>query len=352
MNSLQFPPFLQPGDSVILLSPSGKIDHSFLKGAKKRLKSWGLDVTTAPHAGTASGWYAGSIRQRWSDLQNALNNDKAKAILCSRGGYGAVHLVDKLDFTRFCEHPKWLIGFSDITALHNVVQRHGFASLHAPMARHLTVEPDDDRSASTLKELLFGTLPDYLLPSHKLNRKGSATGILRGGNLSVLQGLRGTPYDFPAEETILFLEDVGERPHSIERMMYNLKLGGVLEKLSGLIIGQFTEYEENLSLGKKLCEALADVVKEYAYPVCFDFPVGHTSRNEPLICGAEVKLEVGSKEVKLHFNNPINNPKDETELSPTSFVRRVAAGRGVRQQNQKFHCRRGRNEGRSRRASV
>ena len=278
MNSLIFPPYVHEGDRVIILSPSSKIDKSFLKGAKKRLKSWGLDVVVAKHAGSAHGTYA------------------------------AVHLVGQLDFTKFRRHPKWLIGFSDITALHNVLQQNGFASLHAPMARHLTVEPEDDFCTQTLKDILFGnklqeeTSFGYTCPAHKLNHKGEGTGILRGGNISVFYGLRGTPYDIPAEGTVLFIEDIGERPHAVERMMYNLKLGGVLEKLSGLVIGQFTEYEENMSLGKDLYGALADLVKEYDYPICFGFPVGHVTMNVPMINGARVTLEVGKKEVKLSFN--------------------------------------------------
>lgn len=309
MESLIFPPTVQEGDRVILLSPSGKIDKSFLNGANKRLKSWGLEVVTAKHADGSCGKYAGSIHQRLDDLQAALDDERAKVIFCSRGGYGAVHLVDKLDFTRFKQHPKWLIGFSDITALHNLFQANGFASLHAPMARHLTVEPEDDPCTQALKNILFGNLPDgetlpaYTCPTHKLNHKGTATGTLRGGNLAVFYGLRGTPYDIPAEGTILFIEDVGERPHAIERMIYNLKLGGVLDKLSGLIIGQFTEYEEDLSLGKELYGALADVLKEYDYPICFGFPVGHVKQNLPLVNGAQVTLEVGRKEVRLSMKS-------------------------------------------------
>lgn len=308
MSSLIFPPYLQEGDRIIILSPSSKIDKSFLRGATKRLKSWGLKTILSKHAGSANGTYSGSIRQRLNDLQDAMDDEKAKAIFCSRGGYGAVHLVDKLDFTKFRKHPKWFIGFSDITALHNVFQQNGFASLHAPMARHLTIAPEGDYCTELLKSILFGNMPESL-PSitytltnpHKLNQKGAGTGILRGGNLSVLYGLRGTPYDIPAEGTILFIEDVNERPHAVERMIYNLKLGGVLERLSGLIIGQFTEYEENKSLGKDLYGALSDLVKEYDYPVCFNFPVGHVAENFPLINGSQVTLEVGKKEVKLNF---------------------------------------------------
>lgn len=301
MNVLKLPPSLHEGDKVVILSPSGKIDRSFLKGAQKRLESWGLRAVLSKHAGSSSGRYAGTIKQRLEDFQAAMDDKEVKAILCSRGGYGAIHIMNKLNFDRFGQHPKWMIGFSDITALHNLFQQNGFASLHAPMARHLTVEPEDDPCTLHLKEILFGNLPAYNVKKHVLNHKGTARGTLRGGNMAVFHGLHGTPYDLPAEGTILFIEDISERPHSIERMMYNLKLGGVLERLSGLIIGQFTEYEEDHSLGKELYRALADMVKEYDYPICFNFPVGHVTNNLPLIEGAEVELTVGKKSVELVF---------------------------------------------------
>lgn len=307
MDKLIIPPYLHEGDKVVILSPSGKIDKSFLKGAVKRLTSWGLHPVLSRHAGSSNGVYAGTVSQRLEDLQEAMDDADTRAILCSRGGYGAVHLVDKLDFSRFRESPKWLIGFSDITALHNLWQKEGFASLHAPMARHLTVEPEDDFCTQALRDILTGAIvtPEgsfsYTCDAHKLNRRGTAEGTLRGGNFAVFNGLRGTPYDIPADRTVLFIEDVGERPHAIERMMYNLKLGSVLERLSGLIIGQFTEYEEKKQLGKELYGALADLVKEYDYPVCFNFPVGHVPMNLPLISGAPVRLEVDKKEVRLTF---------------------------------------------------
>lgn len=307
MDKLIIPPYLHEGDKVVILSPSSKIDKAFLKGAVKRLTSWGLCPVLARHAGSSHGTYAGTVGQRLEDLQAAMDDPDTRAILCSRGGYGAVHLVGKLDFSRFRESPKWLIGFSDITALHNLWQREGFASLHAPMARHLTVEPEDDFCTQALHDILTGAAatPEgcfgYTCEPHKLNRRGTAEGTLRGGNFAVFNGLRGTPYDIPADGTVLFIEDVGERPHAIERMMYNLKLGGVLERLSGLIIGQFTEYEEKKQLGKELYGALAELVKEYDYPVCFNFPVGHVPMNLPLINGAPVRLDVDRKGVKLTF---------------------------------------------------
>ncbi|NDV57635.1 LD-carboxypeptidase [Bacteroides sp. 519] len=301
MNNLIFPPFLQQGDKVIIVSPSGKIDKMILKGMKKKLEEWGLKPIIGKYAGSSWGKYAGTIAQRTSDFQAALDDEEAKAIFCSRGGYGAVHLIEKLDFTRFRNNPKWLIGFSDITALHNLMQANGYASLHAPMGRHLVVEPDDDACKNHLKNILCGEIPSYKCKGHKLNKAGTARGILRGGNLAVLYGLRGTPYDFPPEGTILFVEDISERPHAIERMIYNLKLGGVLNKLSGIIIGQFTEFEEDKSLGKELYHALADVLKECDCPICFNFPVGHVVNNLPLICGAEIELKVSKGGVSFEF---------------------------------------------------
>ena len=220
--NLQFPPFLHEGDKVAIVSPSSKIDSIFLKGAKTRLSSWGLTPIMGDHVRSSWGSYAGATHQRLKDFQAAMDDEEIKAILCSRGGYGAVHLLDKLDFTRFRNHPKWLIGFSDITALHNLFQYNGFASLHAPMARHLAVTGEEDPCSLYLRDILLGKLPGYKCRRHKLNHLGQAKGILRGGNMAVFHGLRGTPYDIPPEGTILFIEDVGERPYAIERMMYNL----------------------------------------------------------------------------------------------------------------------------------
>ena len=213
MNSLTLPPYLQEGDTIVILSPASKIDKSLLKGATKRLESWGLKVKMGRYAKSSSGHYAGTAKHRLADLQDAMDNPKVKGILCSRGGYGTVHLIDQLDFSAFAKSPKWVMGFSDITALHNTIQHNGFASLHAPMARHLAVEADDDPCTLYMKQILFGEVPEYRCKHHKLNRKGSAEGILRGGNLAVLYGLRGTQYDLPPAGSILFIEDEIGRAH-------------------------------------------------------------------------------------------------------------------------------------------
>lgn len=317
MSQLTFPPFLKPGDRVTLVSPSGAISGEALRGARERLESWGFEATVARHAAGAWGRYAGTAEQRLGDLQAALDDPRCAAILCSRGGYGAVHLAGRLDFAAFARRPKWLVGFSDITVLHQLVQRAGFASLHAPMARHLAEEPAGSPFSLALRDVLSGNFAAprspllepapggfaYACPAHRLNRPGTAAhATLRGGNLAVSHGLRATPYDIPAEGTLLFVEDVDERPHAVERMFYNLRLSGALGKIAGLVVGQFTGYEEDLALGKPLYEALAGLLEPCAGPVCFGFPVGHTARNLPLICGADVTLEVGEKGARLAFN--------------------------------------------------
>lgn len=306
---LQSPAPLKEGDRVTIVSPSSKIDKELVKGQKERLESWGLKVKVATHALDADGNFAGTMAHRLKDFQSAMDDDSVRALFCSRGGYGAIHLLDLICFDRFRLSPKWLIGFSDITALHNLYQREGFVSVHGIMGRHLAMEPADDPQTLALKELLFtGVSPTYKVQSHKLNLMGTAKGILRGGNLSVFYGLRGTPFDLPveAENTILVLEDVGERPYHVERMMYNLQLAGILSRLKGLVVGQFTDNDDlpigdlvDKSIGRSIYQVIYDFVKPYGYPVCFNFPVGHTSQNAPLLLGSEVVLAVNKNETYL-----------------------------------------------------
>ncbi len=294
-----FPPALHPGDTVAIVSPAGYIDPQYVVNAKQIIKQWGLHVVVGSHTLGKSGRFSGTITERLQDLQYTLDNPDIKAVFCSRGGYGVVHLLHSLRFNAIWNAPKWIIGYSDITALHASMQLHNIASIHAPMCRHLS-EEGEDKSVLYLKEILFGDLPRYLIPSHPLNRRGRSCGTLRGGNLSVLSGLCGTPYDIPVNDTILFIEDIGEKPYQIERMFYNLKLSGVLNMLSGLIIGRFTEYEEDPGMPANIEQVILNLVAEYNYPVCFGFPVGHVKENYPLVCGASVSLEVDDA-VRLLF---------------------------------------------------
>lgn len=290
---MQHPPFLQPDDQIRIVSPSGKIDPQWIDAAADTLFGWGFMPVSGQNAKSVYGRYAGTVDERLADLYNAFINLDVKAILCSRGGYGVMQLLDKISPELIQSNPKWLIGYSDITALHALMQKNGLMSIHAPMARHIA--ENDDYAAQTLLQILSGNLPEYGFEPHPLNRDGKCVGILRGGNLSVLMGLRGTPYDFDPNGTVLFLEDIGERPYHVERMLLNLKMGGVLKNLSGLIIGQFTDYNEDELMMKPLQEMIYDLVAEYDYPVAFNFPVGHVSDNYPLICGAKVSLKIDKK---------------------------------------------------------
>ncbi|MDD4921350.1 MAG: LD-carboxypeptidase [Bacteroidales bacterium] len=301
------PPFLREGDRVRLISPAGAINPDFVKGAEAYLASWGLQVLKGEYASSQEGRFSSSSANRLSDLQQAFDDPECKAIFCTRGGYGTIHLMDKINLDAFRINPKWVIGYSDITMLHSLLQREGFASIHGGMAKMLAQQMNQDltkadiETAKELHDILWGHLPEYHTQVHPLNRPGKESGMMRGGNLSILYSLRGTPYDYIPEKSILFIEDIGEQPYIIDRIMHNLKLGGILKNLSGLIVGQFTDYEEDPSFGKTVYEIIADAVSEYAYPVCFNFPSGHVERNLPLISGSSVNLSVSETEVLLSY---------------------------------------------------
>lgn len=296
------PPFLSQGSVVRLVSPAGVIDSTLVDGAADCMRNWGLDVRIGQHAVTRCGRFAGTSQQRLNDLQEALDDNDCAAIFCNRGGYGSIQIIDKLNWEAFRKHPKWLIGFSDITMIHSILQKAGIASIHGGMAKVLA-EPlaEEQEQVRVLHDILFGQLPVYRCDAQLLNRTGTAKGRLIGGNLSILYSLRGTPFEYIPEKSILFIEDIGEKPYVIDRMMHNLKLGGILSRISGFIVGNFSDFEEDPLFGKTVREIIADAVSEYDYPVCFDFPVGHEGRNLPLICGAEVLLTVGSDDVNLTF---------------------------------------------------
>lgn len=292
-------------DRIRMVSPAGCVDAALIDGAEKTLSAWGWQIERGASATAVHGRFAGTEEERLNDLQLAFDDPSCKAIFCTRGGYGTVHLIEKLDLSGFRQHPKWLVGYSDITLLHALLQVNGFASIHGGMAKHLAQGDNPNeivpggKPLERLYDLLTGKRPEIILPSHPLNRPGKSKGMLRGGNLSIVYSMRGTPLDFIPQGSILFLEDIGEKPYSVDRMMYNLKLGGVLERIAGLVVGQFSDYEEDPLMLKSVYERIADVVSGYDYPVCFDFPVGHTERNLPLISGATVSLNVQESGVAL-----------------------------------------------------
>ncbi len=291
------PPFLLPHDQIRIVSPSGAIDPIYIDGAIKALTSWGLQVTEGKFARTEYGRFGGTKEQRIADLQTALDDAEVKAVLCSRGGYGVAQIIDKLDFTKFKAHPKWLIGFSDITILHNAISNLGIASIHGIMAKHLTELPENCEQVQLLKNILFDKMPHYELPAHELNRTGKAEGKLIGGNLSVLVGMIGTPFDLPYDGNMLFIEEIAEKPYHIDRMMQNLRLSGALAKISGLVVGQFSDCDEDPLMKQSIAEIILDAVKEYHYPVCFNFPAGHVDYNLPIVMGQEVEMDVLEKTI-------------------------------------------------------
>ena len=295
------PPFLTTGDQLRIVSPSGAINPDFIDGATKTLTNWGLQVTEGDFARTEYGRFAGTQEQRIHDLQSALDDTEVKAILCSRGGYGVAQIIDKLDFSTFLKFPKWLIGFSDITILHNAINNSGIATIHGIMAKHLTELPANSDQVYFLREILFGRLPTFTVESHPLNRAGKSEGNLIGGNLSVLMGLRGSQFDLPYANNVLFIEDIAEKPYHIDRMMQNLRFSGALAKLSGLVVGQFSDCDEDPLMKQTVAEIISSAVSDYDYPVCFNFPAGHVDYNLPLILGQEVQLSVSDNEAQLTF---------------------------------------------------
>ncbi len=294
------PPFLKPGDIIGIMAPARKISADELSNAICVLESWGLQVKLGEHIYAAFNQFAGTDEERALDMQQMLDDSEVKAIISARGGYGSARIIDRLDFTRFRETPKWIAGFSDITVFHNHIQTHfGIQTLHCTMPFNFS---KDAESTVKLRKALFGELSNYTLKRDPLNRKGEGKGILCGGNLSLLYALAGTPSDIDTSGKILFLEDLDEYLYHIDRMMLQLKRGGKLAYLKGLIVGSFSEMKDNtIPFGKSAEEIILDAVKEYNYPVCFDFPAGHGQKNFPIYLGRKAELIVSEDNVLLEF---------------------------------------------------
>jgi len=295
------PSFLQPGDRIHIVSPSGSIDSAFIDGAKKVLASKGFYVTEGKFARGEYGRFAGTVEERIADMQEAMNHPEIKAVLCSRGGYGVSQIIDKIEFSLFQQHPKWLIGFSDITILHAAINRAGIASVHGIMAKHITELPENCEQLNKMLEILTGNFPVYTVKGETINKPGKANGVLVGGNLSVLMGLRGTPFEPDYSGKILFIEDIAEKPYHIDRMMQNLRLSGIMDTISGLVVGQFSDCEEDPLMHQTINEIILSAVGTNTYPVCFNFPAGHVDDNLPLIMGNTIQLNVDSSKSELIF---------------------------------------------------
>lgn len=303
----KIPPYLKPGDTIGVTSPASYISLAEVQPAVDLMQSWGFKVDIGADVGHRDLTYGGTDEERAADLQRMLDDPNIKAIMCARGGYGFVRIIDRIDFKRFKKHPKWLIGFSDVTVLHcHVNQNFGIATIHSKMCNSFPsdwtkAEPIQVSTILSIKQALTGEDYRYTAIPSECNRMGKAEGLLVGGNLSILQNMAGTPSDIETKGKILFVEDVDEYLYNIDRMFWNLKRTGKLSGLAGLIIGGFrvkadTPGEE---FGKTIYDIVLEKVKEYNYPVCFDFPVGHQRNNLALKCNVKHKLEVTAESTSL-----------------------------------------------------
>ncbi|HKI87698.1 MAG TPA: LD-carboxypeptidase [Draconibacterium sp.] len=294
---MKTPPYIKLGSKIRIVSPAGKVDEKYILPAVQWLNKQGYKVELGKHVFARHFQFAGTDKQRLEDLQLALDDRETAAIICSRGGYGTVRIIDKLNCRAFKKYPKWLVGFSDITILHACMNNFGVATIHGAMPRYFFQKDESPaENFTSLLQLLTGEKVSYSFKNGEFNRTGAATGELVGGNLSVLSSLQGTKYELNTDGKILFLEDIDEFLYHTDRMMHQLKLSGKLSKLAGLILGDFTEMKDNESpFGKTIHEIISEIVKEYDYPFCFGFPAGHDKKNLALAFGQNWELNVSEK---------------------------------------------------------
>lgn len=288
------PPYLSQGDTIGIVCPSGFMPLEKAQTCITILQEWGYKVRVGTTVGSQHNYFSGTDEQRLNDLQTMMNDSTIKAILCGRGGYGMGRIIDQLSFKKFIKNPKWIIGFSDITILHShLYNRYNIASLHAPMAAAFNDDEYKNLYVQSLKNALAGVKSNYFTTHHQYNKTGAAKGKLVGGNLSLLCHLTGTASDINTDNKILFMEDVGEYIYNVDRMLYQLKRSGKLDKLSALIVGGFTDMKDTTTpFGKDVYDVINDVVKDYEYPVCYNFPVSHNKENYALKIGVNYKLQV------------------------------------------------------------
>ncbi|HET9056111.1 MAG TPA: LD-carboxypeptidase [Chitinophagaceae bacterium] len=296
------PPYLQKGDTIGITCPAGYLTKEKATVCMETLHSWGYEVMVGKTLGSNSqNYFSGTDKERLHEFQSMLDDVNIKAILCGRGGYGVGRIIEQINFKKFKKNPKWIIGFSDITILHShIFSNYNIATLHGPMAAAFNDGGDTSEYVLSLKNVLEGKKIKYECQPHEFNRKGEAIGELVGGNLALLAHCVGTSSEIKTKEKILFIEDIGEYLYNVDRMLYQLKRNGKLDKLAGLIIGGFTDMKDTeRPFGKSVEEIIKEVTSEYKYPVCFNFPVSHGKENYALKIGVGYKLKVGKNKVIL-----------------------------------------------------
>ena len=308
---LVMPEALKPGDKIAIISPASTPGNDNPDKAAATLRAWGFEPVIGPHALTKCHAYAGTIEERSADLRWALNDPEIKAIVCTRGGYGSAMLLDPMTREDFNRHPKWIVGYSDITALHSAMVCSGVMSLHANMGGALGERGANDNVNLMLRDALMGKLPSYTVPANPLNKLGKAHGIILGGNMSVFTNIGGSrEWDFldrdniRGKDIILFFEDVSESMPRVNSMLQQLRLKGVLKHVKGIIVGRFTDYEPKDGW-TDMNEMLSETLNKYNLPVCYDFPASHDENwNYPIIEGCPVTLTIDPEGVTLKFEHP------------------------------------------------
>lgn len=298
---IKIPPYLKKGDLIGIMCPSSKMELQAAEFAANVIESWGFRVHLGITVGTSFHNFSAPDELRLEELQDMIDDPGIKAIVFGRGGYGMVSVLDRINFSRFRKDPKWLCGYSDITTLHaHIQERYKIPTIHSVMCSGITASTKDNVYVSSLRDALLGKRSKYEARPHAMNRNGKATGRLVGGNLTLLANLSGSVSQPDTKGKILVLEDVGEYRYNVDRMMYNLKRAGWLSKLAGLVVGSFTEEREtDTPFGQTEYEIIRNMVQEYGYPVCYDFPVGHQEANYALKLGIPHELKVSDKGVSL-----------------------------------------------------
>ena len=301
------PAFLKAGDIIGITAPAGYITSGEIRSAVQKMESWGYKIQVGETIDKRDFTFGGTDEERAKDFQKMLDDPKIKAIMCARGGYGVVRIIDKLNWEKFKLKPKWIIGFSDVTVFHSHLNKNfGIASIHSKMCNSFSddwslAEPIQIETIESIQLALSGKKMKYSAIPNPQNKLGTTDGVLIGGNLKMLETLTGTKSDINTAGKILFVEDTGEYMYNVDRMFWNLKRTGKLSQLKGLIIGGFKIKvdEDSDDFGKTLQDVVLEKVKAYHYPLCFDFPVGHQRNNYALKCGVKHRLEIKNENVSL-----------------------------------------------------
>ena len=297
---MKIPPYLQKGDTIAIVATARKNIEDNLKPALDLIHSWGLNVVIGETIGLDNNQLAGTDKQRADDFQHQMDNPNIKAIWCVKGGYGTVRMIDLLDFTKFKQHPKWIVGFSDVTVIQSYLNKMNIASIQGPMP--VTISRATPETIESLRKALFGESLEYNLPHDAANKLGNAKGQIVGGNLSILYSLMGSNAQIDCKGKILFIEDIDEYLYHIDRMMMSLKRCGCFDNLAGLVVGGMTKMRDNdIPWGKNANQIIEDVTKEYSFPIIYNFPAGHFHDNRVLIFGKQVSLKINTKESILKF---------------------------------------------------